>query len=184
MKTQTVVAVLIAISLTGCSSSPGKRPAASTPNSRTSSAPSYTPSPGDDAALIAQHIVGCSGVLAGDIGGGASTALSSTATCTLDGHLVIVDSFNSEGAGGISSLASPGTTYATGGSWVAFLADQGQTAATTTLQMQITNDAGGLLQQETDGTTPTPASADAQHIILKRVADDLHGTLEHGTATN
>lgn len=105
--------------------------------------------------------------------------MSSTATCTLDGHLVIIDSWSDAG---MSQLADDGykqsqTYYAYGPAWTSFLADQGATADQTTLQEQLTNDAGTLLQ-ESVGQDPYPvASVDAQQTIAQAVASALDGTL-------
>lgn len=83
----------------------------------------------------------------------------SAASCTLDRHLVIVDTWQT-GQDVISPQLTPDTTvyYAHGTGWTAFLAEQGTTAATSTLQMQLTNDAGGLLAQSTSGNPPAPRS--------------------------
>lgn len=174
--------------LAACSSSGHSKESTSStpsvPSASVSSSTAYLPATGDDAALIAEHIAGCTGVHAGDAGGGSKTGLRSTATCTLDGHLLIVDSFATTPEADISIVAGTTTTYAHGDAWDVFLADQGQTADTTTLQMQITNDAAGLLEQSTGQTdTPVPADADAQQTILTKVVADLQGQLLHGTAS-
>lgn len=104
--------------------------------------------------------------------------MKSAATCTLGGHLVIIDSFGSPSdTDSVKALVDKTETYyahGTGG-WLAILADQGATAATTTLQMQLTNDAGGLTKQALDHSALAPASLDAQKTILAQVAADLHG---------
>jgi len=180
-----VTVAAAALVTSACSSKGPSAPRSSSSALSTSSsspvAPSvYRPQPGDDAAIIATHITGCSGVLAGDIGNGGQADMSSTATCTLDGHLVIVDSFT-QGADDIASLTSSEIYYAVGtsGSWVAFLADQGAAADETTLQMQLTNDASGLTQQALNGGGHPVASLDAQQQLAAIIAKDLGGTVSH-----
>lgn len=152
----------------GCSSSTAHR---ATTSSIAPNHPAFSTRPGQDAALIAEHITGCAGVRAGNIGAGGKGGMTSTANCTLHGHLVIVDSWESDSAALVSNqLVSAPTWYAHGSAWTAFLADPGQTADTTTLQMQLTNNAAGLL-----GPAPTPASLDVQQAVAREVARDLGG---------
>ncbi len=154
-----IAAIAAVLALAGCSSSGSPAP-------KTTAAPNYTPAIGADAALIAGHIAGCSAVTSGNIGKG-GPAMKSTATCTLDGHVVILDSFDSPSDAQISDeLTQTEMFYASGGSWLAFVADQGATAETTTLQMQLTNDAGGLIEQA--------SSNDAEPRIVGCAADDRH----------
>ena len=82
-------AVVGVAALVACSSGDASKPK-STPDT-SSASPSFTTHYGQDAAIIASHITGCTNVAAGSVGGGATTGMSSTASCTLDGHTVIVD---------------------------------------------------------------------------------------------
>jgi hypothetical protein len=96
------------------------------------------------------------------------------------GHLVIFDSYSDSGTAAASKTLAHarGVYYAYGASgWIAFLADQGSTADQTTLQMQLTNDAGGLLGQATHGGAPPAASVDAQQMIMHQVASALTGNV-------
>lgn len=176
------VALLAAVVVVaGCSSA---RHSGTPPGPSSSSA--YMPPDGQDAAITASHIPGCTGVQSEGVGQGGNGAPTSAASCTLDGHLVIVDSFAPGGGTIDAGLLSKGKQiyYASGiGGWLAFLGDPGETASTTTLQMQLTNDAGGLLHQATSGTAPTPAPLDAQQQISAIVAKDLRGAVEHVSGT-
>lgn len=133
--------------------------------------------PHDNAAAIAEHIPGCAGVASGDIGKG-GPSMSSTATCTLSGHLVILDSW-ADSSGATLTPGLTATYYAHGTGWTAFLADQGATADTTTLQMQLTGDAGGLVKQSLDASAPPHASLDAQRTLSARIARALGGQPAH-----
>jgi hypothetical protein len=171
------VAACAAIAMTGCSG--GKKVAASSssPPTTSATAATYTPNLGEDAASIASHIPGCTGLAAGNSGGAAG--LASTATCTLGGHLVVLDSFSEPtGSNSISTMLAGNkapTIYADGGSWVAFAADQGATADQTTLQLQIKNDAGALLRESLNGDPYPPTSPDAQKVIADTVVKALGG---------
>ena len=110
--------------------------------------------------------------------------MTSTASCTLDGHLVIIDSFTSSSRFADMPALTKGTEtyYAQGSGWLAFLADRGQTADETTLQMQLTNDAGGLVSQALNSSAPPPSSLDAQKQIVQVIATALGGTVGHTPA--
>jgi hypothetical protein len=172
-----VAATAAAIVLCSCSSS-------SRPAHTSAPRPSpYAPATGADAALIAAHITGCSAVHAGDVGKGGPD-LSSTATCTIDGHVLIIDSFaTASGPNDVPQLVGKVQTYYAYGTtgWLAFLASA-DGAAHTQLQMQITNDAAGLLDQSLNGE-PAPTDLDAQRQVATTVATALGGALGHaGTA--
>lgn len=111
------------------------------------------------------------------MGDGTKTGMVSSATCTLDGHLVIIDTWTDSTGAVIDPGLTPSSTvyYAHGGTWTAFLADQGATADTTTLQMQLTNDAAGLVAQ--GGSAPTPVPLATQQTLMRQVAAVLHGTV-------
>ncbi len=149
------------------------------PRPSSTASTTYAPTIGADAAIIASHITGCTGAQAGDVGKG-TPDLSSTATCTLDGHLLIVDSFATpSGPGDVPALVGKVETYYAYGStgWLTFLASPAGPAKTQ-LQMQITNDAGGLLDQSLNGA-PTLVDVDAQRQAASAVVAALGGTLAH-----
>ncbi len=155
--------------LAGCSS--GGKTAA--PSTSTRVVPAYRAAVGADAAEIATHIKGCSGIRAGSVGAG-GRALSSTASCTLAGHVVVIDSWTVASAAVLSAeLVDAPTWYAHGSAWCAFLADPGQSAAKSVLQMQLTNDAAGLLDEAYHPVRP--ASQPAQKSAAAVVAKDLSG---------
>jgi hypothetical protein len=174
------VAVVLSV-LVACSSGHANKPETSPATS--SASPSFTTDYGQDAALVASHITGCANVAAGSIGAGDTTGMSSTASCTLDGHTVIIDSWKTADATPDFAALMKGQghlTYASGTGWTAVLADDGATPDQSTLQMQLTNDAGGLFKEGTDGDQYQAASADAQTTIMTQVAAALGGTV--GTA--
>ena len=169
-----IAAALAVLLLAGCSAGEEK---ATHPTAPKSSA--FRATVGQDAAAIAQHITGCGGVASGSTGEG-GPSMASTATCTLSGHLVILDSWASASDAAVSpGLAGSELYYATGAGWTAFLADQGATAETTTLQMQLTNDAGGLFKQAVDQSALPPASVDAQKTLSAQIAHALGGQVAH-----
>lgn len=182
MKRSLTGAIICIVVLVGCSSpSSSKTSGAKSPSASPSQ---YKPTAGADAALIAGHIPGCTAVSSGNVGKGGPD-LTSTASCTLSGHTLIIDSFMSNA--GLANLREllkgTETYYATGTTgWLVFLADQGATPDTTTLQMQLTNDAGGLTRQSLDHNTPTPSSLDAQQQLTTTVAHALNGTVVHAPA--
>jgi hypothetical protein len=157
--------VAIALVLTGCSAS---HPASS---------PKPTTYFGEDAAAIAGHITGCDGVKAGDVGAGAP-ALVSTATCTLFGHVVNVNSWADATSGDLGPLMKADAKeafYASGTGWTVTLGDD------PTLQMQFENDASGLLANAMNNSKPASANLDAQKTMANAVAKSLDGDVKHYT---
>jgi hypothetical protein len=133
-----------------------------------------------DAGIIASHIGGCSDMTAVSIGSSSvKSDLASTASCKLAGHTVILDSWAT--ASDVPSrdefhhLGDSGFYYATGSGWTAILADDGAQPEETTLQMQLTGDATGLLNEARDGDKYPMASIDAQKNLLRQVAAALGG---------
>jgi hypothetical protein len=167
---KTIVAVSACVLLAACSSSKPKASTSSSPPSSTASA-AFSVVPGMDAATIASHIPGCTGVQADSTGNGGKT-LSSAAHCTLNGQTVIVDSWTETGSSrDIDQLAEKPTYYAAGATWDVFTGDPGVDAAKSVLQMQLTN-ADGLLDVP---ESQTPASLDAQKTIADLAANALGG---------
>ena len=177
------IAGLAAVALLAVSCSSGTRTEShavsiTARSSTSTTAAAFRPVTGQDAALIASHIPGCTGVATGSVGNG-GPAMTSTATCTLLGHLIILDSFTTATATAtLPALLKDNKTptfFADGGSWVAFTADQGATPEQTTLQMQLTNDAAGLLKQSIDHNQNPPTAPDAQQAIATAVVASLGG---------
>ena len=167
---RTIAIILLATAALTAACGSGSKHSAAT----TSKASAFRPGAGQDAAAIATHIPGCTGVATGT---GAGGDLSSTAHCTLAGHTVIVDSFNGVDVSGIiGQLATSRTYFAYGATgWAAIIGDQGVAADQTVLQMQLANDAGGLADLASSGTTPAPAPTDAQQQLATQIAAALGG---------
>jgi hypothetical protein len=179
-----VALAMMEAAVVGCSSSGGGSdstiassalPAASTSN------PPYYADHGEDAASIASHISGCRGVRAGSVGDGRRTGMTSTASCSLAGHVVIIDSYKP----GIDATVDDAVVrhkvyYALGGeTWTAILADPGFPPSRTILQMQLTNDTRDLTRMEIGSIpVPHPATLDAQRRVLSDVAAALGGLLK------
>lgn len=182
MNRKIVWAVACAVLMTGgCASSSKAGSGASVTSSKPVAPAKYRPAPGADAAEIAGHLRGCTGPTAGNVKGGGPD-LVSTATCTLEGHVVVIDSFMSAAALDDMPELSKGTEiyYASGRSgWLAFLADQGATADTTTLQEQLTGQAGTVFMEATNGDPFPPAPLVAQKALATSIAGQLGGTVGH-----
>lgn len=82
--------------LVACSS--GRASTRQTSSTGSTAPPPFTTNYGQDAAIIASHITGCTSVAAGSVGHGGTSGMSSTASCTLHGHTVIIDSWMSADA--------------------------------------------------------------------------------------
>lgn len=149
----------IGVLLSGCSAAP---------------APLPTTYYGQDAAAIAAMIDGCTEITAGDIGAGDGTGLKSTATCHLDGHLVNVNSWDGSASNDLRPLLKATGNeiyYAAGTGWTVTLGDD------PTLQMQLENDAAGLVAQA--GNATTAPNLDAQKTMAEAVAASLGGDVVH-----
>lgn len=153
-RTLAVFVAVVAVSVTSaCSSSSGK-PAPSLPisSSPTSAAP-FATTYGQDAALVAEHITGCTGVAAGGIGNGAAGGLVGKATCSLFGHQVVLYTWASA-ADQVTADQITGSTfayYATGKGW--------------------------------DAAPGDSAAPDAEKAIAQAVATALSGTVATGTGS-
>lgn len=137
---------------------------------------------GQTASVIAAMIPGCTGVQVGDTGGGSASGLSSTATCSLNGRLVDVNSWASQSdRDGVRALITADKVesyYAQGTGWTVTTHDTG------TLQMQVTNDAAGLISQSTEQTSSptTPPDLQGQRVAAEAVAAALDGDVVHVTS--
>lgn len=163
--------------LTACGSSGGSSQA-KRPPSTPAKASQFTTTYGQDAATIESHIPGCTGITSGSIEGGAKSGMVSTASCTLAGHVLILDTWSDAASSDIGATAASSKTttcYAEGTGWSAFLADDGVPPAQSVLQMQLTNDASGLLAESQNPHPPTNASAQTQ--ACRVVAKALGGTV-------
>lgn len=161
-----VAALLTGLSLAGCSPAAAPRPTATS---------KPTIKVGEDAAAIAARIPGCSQVKAGDVAAG-GPAMASTATCTLGGHIVNIDSWSSIPEADITPviLSTHAQAYfATGSAWTVTLGDD------PALQYQLTNQAGKLLQSSFTGATPAPTNLVAEQEMAARVVQALGGHVVH-----
>lgn len=171
----------VALLAVACSSPARKGSPAAANTARSSSsatAAPFRPATGQDAALIASHIPGCAGLAAGSVE-------PRRPRHDLDRYVhaarppLILDSFTAANAtAALPPLLKDNKTptfYADGGSWIAFTADQGATPEQTTLQMQLTNDAAGLLRQSIDHSQSPPTASDAQQAIAAAVVAALGG---------
>ena len=139
-----------------------------------STIPASTPTTyyGQDAAVIASLIPDCTGVKSGDVGAG-GPSLTSTATCQLGGHSINVNGWsdpNSNDLRPLLKVSGDEIYYASGTGWTVTLGDD------PTLQMQLENDAAGLLKQAGDSAVP---NLDAEKTMAKTVADALQGEVVH-----
>lgn len=129
--------------------------------------------------MIATLIDGCTDVEVGDLNDGPKSGLASTATCTLAGRQVDVNSWVSPSdASGVEPVLAANKVeayFAKGQGWTVTTHDDG------TLQMQLTNDAAGLLQQAMDGTAPPSTGSDVlgQKEMAKAVVASLGGQIIH-----
>lgn len=157
-------AVVTMLTLTGCSAAAPKP------------SPTHTPIQiGEDAALIAKRIKGCEDVAAGDVARGGPLMVS-TATCTIDGHNVNIDSWENKDATNLDEVLANDaheTYYARGDGWTVTLGDDPM------LQYQLTNQADKLLASAFDGHTNWPTDASAEQDIAKAAVASLGGEVHH-----
>ncbi|MBO1739655.1 hypothetical protein [Leifsonia sp. TF02-11] len=161
------VLLVVGLALTACS-------AAAAPKT----APTHTPIPvAEDAALIAKRIKGCSDVQSADIAKG-GPALASTATCTIDGHTVNINSWASSDDANLDTVLAQDARdvyYARGDAWTVTLGDD------PTLQYQLTNQADKLLADAFGGPNASPADASAEQHVAKVAVASLGGQVHHFT---
>jgi hypothetical protein len=128
---QLLVGISSVLLLVGCASG-GKPAPSSSATSAATPTPSYTADYGLDAAIIAGHVPGCTGVTAGDIGGGAASGMVATASCTMLGHKVILETWKNPVSepGEDLMFASGGdaTAYADGLGWTQLPGENGMAA--------------------------------------------------------
>lgn len=164
MKKMIAVAAMC-LMLAGCST-------AATPKPH----PTFKTTFGSSASTIASHVDKCNGVAAGDIAKG-GPALASTATCVLLGHTVVINSWatqsDEDDLDAILAADKSEVYYAKGNGWTAIIGDD------PTLQLQLTNQAGELLQRQLDGKTPRPIDVSGSHDIAKAVVASIGGTIAH-----
>ena len=158
-----LVSVLL---LAGCSSVPT---AGSAPE------PMPTTYYGESAVTIASSIEGCSGVAAGNVGGG-GPGLASTATCTLDGRLLYVNSWMDQPHGDLTQiLKSDGVEmyYAKGEGWTV------TAGSFPMLQLHVTGDQDALLKLSLDPTPGPDPDLPGQKASAESVASSLDGEVVH-----
>jgi len=155
----------VAIGLVGCSASSSPRAVVM-----------HTPIPvGEDAALIAKRIKGCEDVAAGDVARGGPLMVS-TATCTIDGHNVNINSWENKDATNLDEVLANDaheTFYARGDGWTVTLGDDPM------LQYQLTNQADKLFQGALNGHTSWPTDPSAEQAVAKVAVASLGGTVHH-----
>jgi hypothetical protein len=160
-----VLAGLIVLALTGCATA------------TTVAAPAPTTYYGQTATAVATLITGCTDIKVGDIGKGAQSGLTSTATCMLNGRLVNINAWASADAqGGVAGVLRADTTeayFAEGTGWTLTTADN------VMLQLQLTNDAGALMQYSADNPTPPPADLPGEKSTAEAAAKALGGKVTH-----
>ncbi|MEY9950570.1 hypothetical protein [Leifsonia sp. EB34] len=161
----TIVVIATGGLLAGCSAT-----AAPTPHTTAAQV-----SVGEDAAAIGRLIPGCSNVMAGDVAAGGPN-LTSTATCTLDGHTVNINSWSDSSDANLDEVFQSDHVegyYAAGAAWTVTLGDD------PTIQYQLTNQADKLLQSSFSGSTPAPVNVSAEKQVASDAAKALGGQLRH-----
>ena len=172
MKTFGACAVLLL--LAGCSSAPQEKlPAAvltSTP------LPKPTTYYGETATAIASQVKGCADVKAGEVGKGGPD-MGSTATCTLNGRTVTVNSWVTaearDGVNGVVQSSKREAYYAQGEGWTVTATDDPG------LQLQLTNDAAALLANSLAEKTVPPSDVPGQKSSAEAVVASLDGEVVH-----
>jgi hypothetical protein len=164
MKQLTILLVASALLLTGCASQPK---------------PVVIPTtyPGQTATAIAALIKGCTGIVAGDVGDGVKSGLASTASCTLNGRMIDINSWsendNGESATAVIKADKIEAYFAAGNGWVIATRDFPD------LQLQFTNNAGTLLQHAFDGKTPPAADLPGEKATAQLVVKAIGGEVIH-----
>lgn len=156
----------LAATLAGCSTTSGT---ASTPTPRT------TVAVGMSAASIAKLITGCDDVHAVSVSG----PMLSSATCTLDGHSVAINSWSSQAdvdsVQALVKASSEEMYWAAGKTWTVTPNDD------PTLQRQLTNDAGALMSNANQ--VPAQPDLDGQRTTANDVVKALGGDVVHVKAS-
>lgn len=160
------IGLISVLLLSGCSS---------TPTAESSPSPVPTTYYGENAATIASSIEGCSEVTAGNVGGG-GPGLASTATCTLDGRLVYVNSWMDQPHGDLTQiLKSDGAEmyYAKGEGWTV------TAGSVPILQLQVTGNQDELQKLSMDATSGPDPDLPGQKASAESVARSLGGEVVH-----
>ena len=160
------IGLITVLLLSGCSSVPT---AVSGPS------PMPTTYYGENAVTIASSIEGCSGVAAGNVGGG-GPGLVSTATCTLDGRLIYVNSWMDQPHGDLTQiLTSDGAEmyYAKGEGWTV------TAGSVPMLQLQVTGDQDALLKLSLDAAPGPDPDLPGQKASAESVTKSLGGEVVH-----
>ena len=155
-----------ALMLAGCS---GGATAAPSPTATAKPTTYY----GETASALAALIPGCSDVKAGNVGKG-GPGLTSTASCVLGGRTIDVNSWaDATAADMVPLLKANGAElyYATGTGWTANIRRDA------TLQMQLTNDASGLVAAA--GAPTAAADLPGEKQAATAIASALGGTVQH-----
>jgi hypothetical protein len=104
--------------------------------------------------------------------------MTSTATCVIAGRVVNVNSYKDVSDADPISLLQENKKemyYAIGNAWTVFTEDE------SLLQMQLTNDAAGLLKAGVADSTAPAADIPGEESTAQAVVDSIGGTVEHFT---
>jgi len=143
---------------------------------KTASPPKPKPSTyyAETATAIASQIKGCTDVAAGDIGQG-GPGMASTATCILNGRTITINSWSTaEARDGVDAVLQANKTEAY------FAKGQGWTVTATddpTLQHQMTNDAGALMANASEGQTTASSDLPGEKSSAEAVVASLGGAV-------
>jgi hypothetical protein len=151
-----VIAVAaVSLGATACSGSASSKQGDQSKAAAATSATTLTTSYGQDAALIATHITGCSDVHAGDIGNGAVNGVVAKAECTMLGHDVTVYTWKDAASEDAVQQLLSDRYYAAGTGWTAgTLEDNATTDAEQAVAKAVMAAIGGQMVHAT-GTPPS-----------------------------
>lgn len=162
-----LIVLASALLLTGCSSAPAPVPTAVKP----------TTYYGQTASAIATLIDGCSDVKPGDVGKGAASGLTSTATCMLNGRLVDINSWASadaqSGVAGVFKADQIEAYFAEGTGWTVLTQDNPE------VQLQMRNEAGALMKYAMDNPTQPPVDLPGEKSTSEAAVLALGGKVTH-----
>lgn len=163
MRKLAVLPVLAALALTGCAA---HQAAPTKP----------TTYYGESASAIATHIKGCTNVKTGNVGHGTASGLASTASCTLAGRIIDVNSWTNATHGDLAPMMREDKVeayYATGKGWTVTTRDN------PLLQLQILNDAAGLMKAAFANEQMPAQDVPGEKTTANAVVSSLDGHVVH-----
>lgn len=129
---------------------------------------------GQTATTIGSQIIGCTNVVAGDVGKG-GPSMASTATCMLSGRMVTINSWTTveaiDDVKAVLQASKKAAYFAQGEGWTVTATDDPD------LQRQMTNDAAALLASALAGKTAAPPDLPGQRTSAEAVVASLDGTI-------